>query len=692
MFRRILYVLVLAGIALSCPIPGAVAESLMLDEITVRGEQQQPNEETLSIREVRESPARDIGEALQSVPGLNIVRKGAIANDIVLRGFQGDDINMFLDGVRLHGGCPSRMDPPSFHFDFAEVESIEIIKGPYDLRNPGSLAGMINAISKAPKKGPGATANISYGSYDYLDASITGSYGGKHFDGLLGYAYKSSDVPESGDGKRLTEIYPITSPNRYRPEAIDSKAYETNTLWLKGGYKLAKGRSELAYTYQDADHVLYPYLLMDADYDRTNRLDWTTTLEDLTPAVSKVLVQLWVNRVDHVMDDTLRASSLPSMMVTRPYMMKTDAETTTYGAKLNADLPAGPGTLALGTDFYRRNWDAENVSAMWTSYTPQPMIPDVDMDNFGAFAEYTWPLAEKWTLKGGARLDYTEVTANSLSDARLASLYQPYFMETLDTTTDFTEPTANIQLTWNATDQLEIFAGAASASRPPDQQELYIGLQRLAGKTWLGNPALDATRNNQLDLGAKWTNERVFLSASVFYSDLSDFIHVADAVDPDGAGPLIQARTYTNVDATMVGAEFGSQVSLPADLFLKGTLSYVRGENDDTNQPLSEIPPLTGNASIRYDNGEWFAEITERFADRQHRTDPSLSEEETAGWAVTDIKAGVTWDRWSVFGGVNNIFDRYYYSHLSYQRDPFGSGVKVPETGLFAYLNLGYRY
>jgi len=585
------------------------------------------------------------------------------------------------------------MDPPSFHFDFAEVESVEIIKGPYDLRNPGGIGGMINAVSKAPKDGPSATANLSYGSYNYLDASATGAYGGESFDGLLGYAYKSSDVPKSGDGKRLTEIYPATSPNRYRPEAIDSTAYETNTLWLKGGYKLAKGRSELAYTYQDADHVLYPYLLMDADYDRTHRLSWTTTLEDLSPAVSKLLVQAWINQVDHLMSDTLRASSLPTAMITRSYMMQTDAETTTYGAKLNAELPTGPGVLAVGTDYYRRNWDAENVSAMWMSYTAQPMIPDVDIDNLGAFAEYTWPLAQRWTLKGGARLDYTDINANKLSDARLLALYQPYFPgTTLDSETDFTEPTANIQLTWQASKNLELFAGAASASRPPDQQELYIGLQRMAGTNWVGNPTLDAPRNNELDLGAKWTDQRFFVSASVFYSAVSNYINVTDLADPDGTGPLIRTRTYENIDATLTGGELGAQVALPADLFLKGTLSYVRGENDDTNQPLSEIPPLTGNAGLRYDNGEWFAEITERFAARQDRVDLALNEDETAGWAATDIKAGITWDRWSVLGGINNLFDRYYFSHLSYQRDPFSSGVKVPETGLFAYVNLGYRY
>lgn len=671
----------------------AYAEPVLLDEITVRGQLPHPTEQLLSIREVRESPARDMGEALQAVPGLSCVRKGAIANDIVLRGFQRDNLNVFLDGVRLHGGCPSRMDPPSFHFDFAEVESIQIIKGPYDLSNPGSLAGMVNAISKAPRKGPGFSANLSYGSYDYLDASATAAYGGENADALFGYAYKSSDVPKSGDGKWLTEIYPDTSPNRYRPDEIDSKAYDMDTVWAKGGFQHAGGRSELSLAYQNAEHVLYPYLLMDAAHDRTRRVNWTSQLENLGPVIEKLKFQAWYNDVDHLMHDEFRVSSTPSATVTRSYSMQTDAETWTGGIKLNTDIPFGPGTLTTGADFYRRNWDAVNRAAMWQAYLPQPMIPDVDIDNLGAFAEYVWPLGDGLSLKGGARIDYTSTDAQKLDAARLAALYQPYLPgKDLDNETDYTEPSANLQLTWQASDALELFAGIASASRTPDPQELFLGLQRMMGKNQLGNPDLDPVRNNQVDLGLKWTGTGLFASLSGFYSDLRDYIYVVDVPDPDGAGPLIQARTYRNIDATLWGGELDSQVAFPLDLYLRGTLAYVRGENDDTNEPLSEIPPLTGSLGLRYDNGDWFAEATERFADRQNRVDESLNEEETAGWAATDVKAGANWENWSLVGGVNNLFDRYYFSHLSYQRDPFASGVKVPEVGLFAYLRLAYKY
>jgi len=194
------------GMGLLCQ--SAYAESQILDEITVRGEKESPHEESLSIREVRESPAKDMGEALKLVDGISSVRKGAIANDVVLRGFQRDNINVLVDGVRLHGACPSRMDPPSFHYDFAEIEQVKVVKGPYDLSNPGGLGGLIDAQTRNPGRGFGGDASLSYGEWNSINTSATASYSTDTYDGLIGYAYKYSDVPKSGDGKRLTEIYP----------------------------------------------------------------------------------------------------------------------------------------------------------------------------------------------------------------------------------------------------------------------------------------------------------------------------------------------------------------------------------------------------------------------------------------------------------------------------------------------------
>lgn len=663
---------------LLCALPASADESLLLEEITVRGSSESPRDESLNIREVRESSARDIGEALQQIEGITTVRRGAIANDPVLRGLQRDNINVLIDGARLHGACPSRMDPPSFHYDFAEVEQIRIVKGPYDLGNPGSMGGLIDVTTKKPGPGFGGDLNLTYGSWESISAGATAGYGGKLWDGLLGYAYKYSDVPESGDGKKLTEVYPTTSVNRYRPETIDSKAYEINTGWIKLGFAPSeKSRSEIGYSYQDAQHVLYPYLKMDANYDKAQRLNWTWRSEKLTGAVEDVLVQAYWDQVEHLMDDSLRESS---QAAPRPYSMQTDATTEVYGAKLNLVSPIGSkGRWRNGIDYYERNWDAVNLRRMYTMlqpYKPLAMIPDVTTANSGLFTEYEQALTETVRFSGGARYDYASIEPDAVNNATA-----------INTDRTFSTYGANLQTTWQATETVAVFAGLARGSRLPDAQELYIDVPATApAVTWRGNPNLQAPVNRQADLGVRYSSDGHYLSGSVYYSSVENYINFYNA------SPTM--KSYQNIEATLWGGELGGQLALPADLFVRASVAYTRGYNEDGHRPLAEMPPLKGVLALRYDSGVAFVEVAETMASSQERVDTALNEEATPGWATTDLKAGWRYRDLSLQAGVNNLFDKMYYNHLSYARDPFvsGVGVRVPETGRYAYVTVGYNF
>lgn len=673
--KKFLAVTTVLFLVLGAVWPVAGADNIMLDEIVVKGEKEAPNQESLTIREVRESPAKDIGEALKQMEGIDIVRKGAIANDVVLRGFQRDNINVLVDGARIFGACPSRMDPPAFHFDFAEVEQIRIIKGPYDIENPGSLGGTVDILSKRPHKGFGSDLSLTYGSYNAVNGSATASYGTDSFDGLLGYAYKRSDVPESGNGKLITDIYPATSPNRYRAGAVDSRAYEINTGWTKLGINpTGNSRSEISYSYQDADHVLYPYLKMDADYDRTHLLNWSYRIEKVSPRVRELKLQAYWDRVSHLMNDSLRQSSVPQA---RGFSMQTDAKTRGVGAKMQGSLALGPGTMKSGLDYYNRNWEALNQRAGFTPanpFTPLNMIPDVFVDNLGLFTEYDFPLSQQVNLKAGIRGDLTWVKAEKSNN-----------LTVLGDSTDFGEMSANLQLAYKPVQEVEFFVGLGRGARTPDPEELFIDVPAAApAVTWRGNPDLKPTINHEADLGVKYATDRFYVNASLFYSDLTDYVNFFQASST--------LKSYQNIDATMWGAELGSQVALPYDLFLKGALSYTEGENRDEDRPLSEIPPLKGMVALRYDNGTFFVEAAENLARKQDRVDAALSEQPTAGWATTDLKAGYHYQALSLYGGVYNLFDKQYYSHLSYQRDPFGSGVRVPENGRNFYLTAAYQF
>jgi iron complex outermembrane receptor protein len=665
-----------------------VADEL-LEEIIVRGAKQKPHEESLTMREVRESSAKDVAEALELVEGVSIVRRGAIASDLALRGMQRDNVTVVMDGQPIYGACPNRMDPPAFHFDFSEVESIRVVKGPYDVSQPGSIAGMVDLQAKRAGRDLTVAAHGGVDAFGGTNLSATLGYGGDNAAGLVGYAYKDSNVPLDGRGAALTEAIDETSPHRYADATSDQLAYVVNTAWTHVDLDLsAHARSRISYAYQDAKDVLYPFLLMDARYDTGHRIGWSLDVHDPGPGLDALHAQIFWNRVDHLMDNQRRQIS-----VGKPdgYTMRSDADVAMLGGQLSGDATVFDGTLSAGVDTHRRTWDVQNrmFNMMAGAYGEQSMIPDVLSQGVGAFADYERPIGPALSVRGGMRLDLVGVRARGLTPDRLGTLYAPYFDADVSTGRQFAPLSGNLQVSWAPHPRAELFAGVARTGRVPDPQELYIGIARMSSN-WVGNPLLRPVDSRQVDLGAKLFTDRFHVSASGFFADVRDFIYVTDRPDPDGAGALKNARSFTNLDARMAGAELGAEVALPLHLFLKSSLSWVWGEQTDNGDALAEMPPLHGDLGLRFDLDWVFVEVTERFAARQGRVDAGLSESETPAWAATDARAGIEYAGARLVVGAYNLLGEHYYSHLSYMRDPFATGTKVPELGRNLMVSLSY--
>jgi len=80
--------------------------------------------DALEAIELRESAAADLGEALTRMAGVEKVRKGGIANDIVVRGHREDDVTVLIDGARVAGACPTGWTlPPIIWISRSSTES-----------------------------------------------------------------------------------------------------------------------------------------------------------------------------------------------------------------------------------------------------------------------------------------------------------------------------------------------------------------------------------------------------------------------------------------------------------------------------------------------------------------------------------------------------------------------------------------
>jgi len=653
------------------------AQEILLKELEVKAKKE-TFKDSLEEREIRESSAKDVGEALTKLEGIWKIRKGAIANDVVLRGFSKDNINVLIDGSRVYAACPNRMDPPAFHVDFSEVERIEIIKGPFDVRHQGSMAGLVNIITKKPEEGFRIKLNASAGSFNFINLSPVVSYADDKLGILVGYSYRYSKPYKDGDGRRITE-QPFAN---YRPEFRNRKAFEINTYWTKLGFKPIKNHSvEFSYTRQDARDTLYPYLRMDAVYDKMDRFNMNYQIDGISDTLKSLKFHFYYAKVDHLMNSRYRTGMF----------MQTDAESKTFGGRLEANL----GDLTLGFEAYRRNWDATTFMMMMGT---QFSIPDVDTESFGIYGEYKRNLSDKLRLVAGLRLDTTKTKADS-SKAN-TNLYFDY-KDTRRTSKTDTYPSGNVQLFYELQKGTELFVGLGHSVRVPDPQERYFALRRM-GSDWVGNPELKPSRNTELDLGIKHFTDRALIKATAFYSFVQDYItvHRQNRVNFVSGSPNSQARSYENVNAQFFGGEVDLRLSLTQELFLFGGMSYVQARKETkpgfpkniNSSNVAEIPPLKARLALRYDKGIYFGEVETILSATQNRVDTDLNEQKTSGYGVVNIKVGGNFKGFTLNAGIDNVFDKKYFEHLSYLRDPFASGVKVPEPGRTFYINASYTF
>jgi vitamin B12 transporter len=108
---------------------------------------------------------RTVADAIQAVPGVNLVRYGAFgaAATVGIRGSSAQQILVLVDGLPMAGG---EIDDVNLEqFAVSGVDRIEVVEGGGStLYGSGSIGGVINIITAAPRTGSAAT--IATGSFD----------------------------------------------------------------------------------------------------------------------------------------------------------------------------------------------------------------------------------------------------------------------------------------------------------------------------------------------------------------------------------------------------------------------------------------------------------------------------------------------------------------------------------------------
>jgi iron complex outermembrane receptor protein len=361
-------------------------------------------------------------------------------------------------------------------------------------------------------------------------------------------------------------------------------------------------------------------------------------------------------------------------------------------------------------------------------------LPQALMVNPGAFAEMTLPWTSYFKSRIGARGDY--VHTNDLgstlgSPADPATNLPPEIPHTSQSKDDglwacYMANTLEIDRNWTGNFS---FGQAQRAPSLIDRyaDRLFLGIMQSGYSRVIGDPNLQKERNWQIDLALNarydlwrgnirgfqsWVNNYITYAAlpvqigGVFGPGVppgsTSFPGVVNNADPTSSRLLYTVNTHL---ATLSGFEtyheFG-EVSNWIKPF--AAVNYVYGVDQQIHQALPMIPPLQSRLGFNFQraggNSPWGFTAYARCVARQNRDGivrnfvpgaPLVQiEERTPGFTTAHIQG--YWSprgtRFTLFAGIDNVFNRSYIEHLSLRTNP----VLVYSPGFSPYMNMEWTY
>jgi len=649
----------------------------------------------------------------RKVPTVSLVRRSGVANDIIVRGQKKDNINVLIDDAKIYGACPNRMDPAISHVLTNNIESIEVIEGPYDVENFGSLSALVKVTTKKPTEELHGNINLGAGSFGYQKAAadISGDTGPVKF--ILSISGEKSGQYEDGDGNTFADqvdnyiaTHPTTPPQlpitgtAYQDQYRDMDAYTKMTLMGKVFIDITDDQElRFGYTANRSDDVLYPSSKMDALYDDSNLYSAEYIIRDIASFSKELDFEYYYSDVEHPMSTFYRKSSMSSPTdLDSTNQITSELTTATQGAKIKniADVTDNI-EFTLGLDASKRNWDG-----LYTNNTgpiPSPTgglkysITDVDTNNIAIFSELDNNFGA-WNVKLGLRYDDTTITPSSNQDSN-----------------EYNALSANVFSTYKATSNLTLFGGVGKASRVPDARELYFysvanmsasGMDKMK-QIEVGTPDLDQTTNYEVDLGMENQYDSFTLKTKLFYSMLKDYIYYNSSKPKVLTGATFTQNAFENIDASIYGIDITGSYYPFDTLYFDFGLAYQRGKKDtltsnQTDDNLAEIPPLKGNVALNYlYYQESKATVEFVGADSWKNYDAENGEQELASWGIMNLKVDHKFPYgFGLAAGVDNVFDKTYAVSNTYKDLTLLSGggdvMLMNEPGRYYYVNASYSF
>ena len=685
-------------------------------------------------------------EMLELSPGVRIQKSQGGGGSPIIRGFEANRVLIVVDGVRMNNAIyRSGHLQNSITIDPSNIERAEVIFGSSSVGyGSDAMGGVIHYYTKNPILKDSKKISSSFTSnFNSANNSVTNNFNTNYSSDNWG-SITSISISKYGDirmGKKRNHGYsnwglnPIFSQNsRYKfytePSINSDKNIQKNT-----GYSQVDLFQKFLFRIGDNNLLnLNIQFSESSDIDRFDQLsipmDDSLKFSEWYYGPQKRLLispSLRIFPKKKFMDKgviTFGFQKINESRVKRKFnsLNRSHQIEDLTVLSLNGDFDKSFNnghTLSYGLETtYNHNYskaydrilsvDGNNVIGLGTKTAIPTRYPS-DGSSYASFASYvnwSWNMSEFFTFNVGTRLTFTKLKASwndvisvnpQLSKVNLNS-------EALTTT---------VSMKLRPSNKIQINTVLSSGFRNPNIDDIGK-IRENNGLLVVPNTFLKPEYAYNLDLGVDYRslNGKSYFSIRGFSTIISrhigraEYTVYSDITTPDTSTIIYNNEEVTTIANKNLGNRFihGFSIdgfnNLSRGLKINYSLTYTKGDNNESYGPLPSISPLFGSLSLNYINNDITIRAVYKFSDSKDPSEYSIGGED--GLDETPYIIGQdgfknflgtpSWSDFSIFAskkissnstlrlGISNIFDIHYRT--------FASGISAPGRSFQAGLNL----
>jgi iron complex outermembrane receptor protein len=554
--------------------------------------------------------------------GINIRSLGSpfgLTNDGIDPG-----VGFYVDGVYY-------ARPAATTLDFIDVEQIEVLRGPQgSLFGKNTTSGAFNITTRKPSFTSGADFEVSYGNYSFLQAkaSVTGALG-KKVAGRLSFSGTSRDglVDNVATGRPTNTL----NNQGIRGQLLWTPTVNTNVIFAADittqrpdGY--AQVVAGVAPT-QRAAYRQFDAIIKDLNYQLPSQNAFDRRIDQDTPwrsnqdmggfslnvdtkigggtLTSTTAWRFWNWDPSNDRDFTGLQVLAKSQNPTRQTQITQEVR---YAGQLTSRISGVAGVFFIDqtsqTDGTEESGNAQwrfsqsTTSPLWKTpglFEGYGIKTDARIRSSSAavFAQIDWSITDRLHILPGVRYNFDKKDAHyarttygglQTSDPALIALKKlVYSDQSFDSSTDNTDFSGNLTLTFKANDKINAYATYAKSYKPVGVNVAGLPTDS-KGAPLLDLAVIKPEKVNHYEIGVKTSPFRnSIFNLAFFKTDIKDFQTNVQAAE------LGVNRGYlANADKVRVqGVELDASFVISSHLTINGAATYTDGTYVKfTNAPL----------------------------------------------------------------------------------------------------------